>query len=303
MKIQMIGAALGAGAQDQRCAQGPSALHESRLIETLKTKGLEVGDFPILNSFGQASYLEALPLIAAFNKGLAAKVGTHFLRGEFPVVIGGDHSIAAGTWSGIANSLGGDLGLLWIDAHMDSHTVESSETGAVHGMPLAALLGHGEVGLSQIGTAKAKLKPENVCLLGVRSFEEGEARLLKELGVRVYGIDEIESRGFQICLREAHAQITRATAGFGITLDLDALDPVHFPSVGSPVDFGLRYDAVKRGLESLAFDPRFCALEIVEYNPSLDESGLSATMVIEILASTLRARQDAELLACTATGT
>lgn len=299
----MIGAALGAGAQDQRCAQGPSALHEARLLETLRSRGLEVSDFPILNAFGNASYLEALGLIAAFNKGLAAKVSAHVLRGDFPVVVGGDHSIAAGTWSGVSNSLNGDLGLLWIDAHMDSHTVESSESGAVHGMPLAALLGRGDPGLSQIGTTKAKLKPENVCLLGVRSFEEGEARLLRELGVRVYAIDEINDRGFHTCLREAQDRVTRATRGFGITLDLDALDPTHFPSVGSPVEEGLSFDAVKRGLTSVAFDRRLCALEIVEYNPSLDESGLSATMVIEILASTLLARRDAELQDCSQTGT
>jgi arginase len=294
MKMQLIGAALGAGAQDQRTSMAPQALQESGLLAALEQRGLDPEGFTILSPVGAASYLEALPLITEFNHRLAAKVKAAHVRGDFPVVLGGDHSIAMGTWSGVASALSGDLGLIWIDAHMDAHTTQTSETGAVHGMPLSALLGWGDRSMSQIASPKTKIKPQNLCLLGVRSFEKGEARLLKDLGVRVYMMDEIETRGFQTCLREAHHRVTEATERFGVSLDLDAIDPAHFPSVGSPVDQGLRFEAVKRGLLELAADPRLTALEIVEYNPSLDETRLSALMVFDLLASTLLSRRDAE---------
>ncbi len=294
MKMQLIGAALGAGAQDQRTSMAPASLQERGLINALKQRGLDPEDFTILSPLGKASYLEALPLITEFNRRLAAKVTAAQLRGDFPVVLGGDHSIAMGTWSGVAAAMPGDLGLIWIDAHMDAHTTKTSETGAVHGMPLSALLGWGEPSMSQIASPKTKIKPENLCLLGVRSFEKGEARLLKDLGVRIYMIDEIEIRGFQTCLREAHQRVTQTTASFGVSFDLDALDPAHFPSVGSPVERGLGFEAVKRGLIEIAADSRLTALEIVEYNPSLDETGLSAFMVFDLLASTLLSRRDAE---------
>jgi arginase len=170
----------------------------------------------------------------------------------------------------------GPIGLIWIDAHMDSHTFATTPSGQIHGMPLACLLGHGEATLTGIDGAEAKLRPEHVCLIGVRSFEVGEAALLHRLGVRVYDMEEIRRRGLSAVFDEALAIVRQGTAGFGVSVDLDALDPAEEPGVGTPVPGGLRRAELADALSHLRGDRGFVAMEIVEYNPRRDRGHATA---------------------------
>ena len=168
-------------------------------------------------------------------------------EGDLPVVVGGDHTCAIGTWKGVAHALQdkGRIGLLWIDAHMDAHTPQTTETGMLHGMPVAALLGYGYPELTRIAGG-VRLDPNCVCLYGVRSFERGEAEFLARLGVRVFLMSEIAERGVAVTLNEAVSIVGCANGGFGITLDMDAIDPLDAPGVGTPEAGGLRGDELIR---------------------------------------------------------
>lgn len=222
---------------------------------------------------------------------LALRVPDIVTRGALPVVLGGDHSCAVGTWKGLARALAPrSPGLIWIDAHMDAHTSQTTPSGMLHGMPLACLLGHGEPALSGIADG-VRLDPKKVCLIGVRSFEHGEATLLRRLGVRVFSMPEIRKRGLDAVMREAFAVATAGAAGFGVTLDLDALDPRDAPGVGSPVAGGIRAHELLTALEPLARNAAPAAVEIVEYNPHLDQIGKTGALVPELLAAMLGARR------------
>lgn len=199
------------------------------------------------------------------------------------MIIGGDHSCAIGTWKGAARAFGkrgahGALGLIWIDAHMDGHTPETTPSGKLHGMPVACLLGHGDRRLTGIG-GDAPLDPRRVCLVGVRSFEPEEAALLRRLGVRVFFMKEVERRGLAAVMKEAVA-VARGDGGrYGVSLDLDALDPRDAPGVGTPVAGGIRAADLRRALSAIAGDDALAALEIVEYNPHQDRRGATARLV------------------------
>jgi arginase len=207
---------------------------------------------------------------------------------DLPIVVGGDHTSAIGTWKGVAQALRdrGLMGLLWIDAHMDAHTPETTESGMLHGMPVACLLGYGYPELTAIAHG-AKLDPRCVCLYGVRSFERGEAELLNRLGVRVFFMDEIARRGIPETLCEALAIVTCASAGFGITLDLDAIDPEDAPGVGSPAPNGMRGADLVSALARFCCHPGLAGLEVVEYNPHRDREAATAGLVGDALVAIL----------------
>jgi len=216
--------------------------------------------------------------VRALGERLAAEVERVLQAGNFPLVVGGDHSCAIGTWSGVHRALAdrGPIGLIWIDAHMDSHTFATTPSGQIHGMPLAALLGHGDATLTGIEGIEAKLLPEHVCLIGVRSYEAGEAALLHGLGVRVFEMDEVRRRGLAEVFEEALTIVRQGTAGFGVSVDLDALDPEEEPGVGTPVPGGLRRAELADALSRLRGDRAFVAMEIVEYNPRRDRGHATA---------------------------
>ena len=273
--IKIIGAASGAGAPDPACAEGPDAL---RRYLTFHDTPLQHVAWDAILRVPRAQQDTPLHAIASLNIRLAAEVEAVLKAGHFPLVVGGDHSCAIGTWSGVHHALAGKgpIGLIWIDAHMDSHTFATTPSGQIHGMPLACLLGHGEAALTGIDGPEAKLRPEHVCLIGVRSFEAGEAALLHRLGVRVFGMDEIRRHGLAAVFDEALAIVRQGTAGFGVSVDLDALDPEEEPGVGSPVPGGLRRDELAAALSGLGGDPAFVAMEIAEYNPRRDRRHATA---------------------------
>ncbi|MGH8507495.1 MAG: arginase, partial [Gammaproteobacteria bacterium] len=204
-------------------------------------------------------------------------------NGRRVAVIGGDHSCAIASWSAAASALRGPLGLVWIDAHMDSHTPATSPSGALHGMPLAILLGFGPPELTDLLYPGAKLRPENVCLVGVRSYEPEEAELLHCLGVRVITMDEVRARGLMRSLGEAFAIVSCGTAVVGLSIDLDAIDPEDAPGVGTPARNGLRGLALVEGLRRLA--PQPVLVEIAEFNPLHDRKNKTARLVIDLLAA------------------
>lgn len=273
--IVVIGAASGAGAPDPATAEGPDALRRYRVFHDTPLQHVEWDAILRVPREAEDTPLHA---VAALGARLAAAVEQALRDGHFPLVVGGDHSCAIGTWSGVHRMLAtrGPLGLIWIDAHMDSHTFATTESGQIHGMPLAALLGHGDAALTSIEGAEAKLLPEHVCLIGVRSFEAGEAALLHRLGVRVFGMDEVRERGLATVFAEALAIVRRGTAGFGVSIDLDALDPAEEPGVGTPVPGGLSRAELAAALAGLRNDAAFVAMEIVEYNPRRDRRHLTA---------------------------
>jgi arginase len=285
IRIRIIGVASGVGAQDKGCEDGPVAFHRSQAWHELEHHPLvDWGETLFaLDALGHAP----VGRIAELCRRLADSVGETLVDGAFPLIIGGDHSIAIGTWSGVARFAGAPVGLLWIDAHLDSHTPETSYSGAIHGMPLACLLGRGDKRLLGLGIHGVQLDPLHTVVLGPRSWEPEEVEFLSRMGVRVIGRDEIGEHGLAACFAEAAAIVTGAANGFGITLDLDVFDPQAAPGVGSPEPEGLPAPEVRDGLQKLAASSGLRALEIVEYNPDRDRNGITAKLIRDVISDLL----------------
>lgn len=284
--LHVVGVACGLGAQDRRCATGSEALRSTRLLARLQARGFRaVWTDTIRPPAAESDVVKAVADTAA---RLARRVESIVRHDGLPIVLGGDHSCAIGTWKGVAKALEpkGAIGLIWIDAHMDAHTPETSPSGALHGMPLACLLGHGDAALTAIA-GRARLDPRHMCLIGVRSFEAGEAELVKRAGVRVYSMRDIAQRGLETVMREALDWVQRDTAGFGVTIDLDALDPAEAPGVSTPVPGGIAVDQLTAALAHLALQPALLAVEIAEYNPDADRQAVTAGVVCALLDAVL----------------
>jgi len=293
LQIELIGAAWGLGGADPGCAEAP------RILAPLLAQRLaECGAPPVLGPILEPAAGERRKQFAVSRlcAELAAAVAAARRRDRLPCVIGGDHSCAGGTWTGVARTLRGSLGLLWIDAHMDSHTPATSHTGRLHGMPLAWLLGQDDDPL--YGLSSGVLEPQHVCLVGVRSYEPEEDERLRRLGVRVVFMDEIASRGIDAVLDEALDIVTAGTGGFGVSIDLDVVTPEEAPNVGTPAKGGVSSAGLARALERIPRRPGLAAVELVEYSPRLDRDGRTARVAIDLLAAVLCGpRQDAQVLA------
>ena len=284
--IIVIGAASGIGAPDPGCADGPDALHHYRVFHDTPLQHVE---WDAILRVPHAQQDTPLHAVAALSKRLADEVEAVLHAGNFPLVVGGDHSCAIGTWSGVSHAFAdtGPIGLIWIDAHMDSHTFATSPSGQIHGMPLACLLGHGDAMLTAIDGTEAKLRPEHVCLIGVRSYEAGEAALLLRLGVRVFDMNEIRRRGLAEVFDAALAIVRQGTVGFGVSVDLDALDPAEEPGVGTPAPGGLYRAELAEALSHLRGDPNFVAMEIAEYNPRRDHEHATADAAGDLIKAVI----------------
>lgn len=284
-RIRIIGAASGLGAQDRGCEDGPVAFHRSQAWHELE-------HHPMVD-WGKTLFAAEKPgrsivsRIAGLCRHLADEVVLALAADEFPLVIGGDHSVAIGTWSGVARAAGAPIGLLWIDAHLDSHTAETSYSGAIHGMPLACLLGQGDKRLLNIGLIGQQVSPAHTVVLGPRSYEPEELDFLQGMGVRIIDNAAVQARGFATCLHEAIEIVASAPAGFGVTLDLDAIDPTLAPGVGSPEPDGLPIADVLTALRCLSAQPGLRALEIAEYNPDRDRYGVTAGLISDLIGEML----------------
>lgn len=278
--LRLIGVASGWGAKDRGSAAGPGVLAALGVDARLWHRGLEASWRKTL--YPRAGSV-AVAVVAELGERLAREVVEAVQAGERFAVLGGDHSCAIGTWSGASRALRerGPLGLIWIDAHLDSHVPATSPSGALHGMPLACLFGQGDPRLT--GLVEAKLSPEHTCLIGVRSFEAGEHALLQKLGVRVFFMEEVLTRGLEAIFAEALAIARSGSAGFGVSIDLDAIDPRDAPGVTTPEPGGIRGEEMLRVLPLLKDCPGFLGIEIAELNPSWDRNRITAYLAADIL--------------------
>ncbi len=294
-KISLIGSATGWGAKVRDTEKGPAALQAYGVEVDLASKGLPIAWGPLVQPTKMASQLGfppgplTLPYVVSQAKALGQAVEAALLSDTFPIVIGGDHAASIGTWSAVATAKKAvqNIGLIWIDAHMDSHTPKTSPSLAYHGMPLAALMGYGEPDLVNLSFIGAKINPAHVVVLGARSYEEGELALLKKLGVRIYFMEEVRERGFGTIFEEALKRVSQDTAAYGISLDLDVFDPEYAPGVGSPCSGGLSTEEVLPALAYISQVPGCAAFEIVEYNPKKDIDNKTAHLVKDLLAALL----------------
>jgi ornithine--oxo-acid transaminase len=285
--VQLVGVASGCGGPDPGCESAPDTLRRAHLAARLRAHGFRVRWTPVIRP-AMRDRADSLRAVRRVCTRLAQRVERILGAGDFPVVVGGDHSSAIGTWKGVARAVRaqGGVGLLWFDAHMDAHTPQTTESGMLHGMPLACLLGYGYPELTAIADG-VTLDPRHVCLFGVRSFERGEAEFLERLGVRVFLMEEIERRGVDEALREAFDIVRRAQAGYGITLDLDAIDPLDAPGVGTPAAHGMRAAELMEALARHGEDARLRGIEVVEYNPQRDRQTATAGLVGDALEALL----------------
>lgn len=284
-RIRVIGVASSLGARDRGCENGPRAVQQAPAWAGLACRPQIVWKETL--AAAEVSGQGTIAQIAGLCRRLAGLLEQTLDTDDLPLIVGGDHAVAVGTWSGVARFVGGPPGLLWIDAHLDSHTPQTSRSGAVHGMPLACLLGSGDPRLLSIGISGAQIDPTHTVVLGPRSWEPEEAAFLAAHGVRVIAAGEIAERGLAACFSDALAIVADAAHGFGVTLDLDAFDPSIAPGVGTPVPAGLLADEFHWGWCQLAACRGLRAVEIVEYNPRRDRQGLTAQLICDLIGDLL----------------
>jgi arginase len=288
MSITLIAYACGLAAGDTGCADGPVRLYENDLISALqKQKITAAWLLPLLKPMATIND-DRFAVIAEINARLAETTENLVRNKQLFVTLAGDHSCAIGTWGGARNALWGkgELGLIWIDAHLDSHTPETSPSGNIHGMPAAVLLGHGNALLTRVINFHPAIKPENMCFIGVRSYESGEQELLQKLNVKIFYMDEVKQRGLDAIIPEAKAIVTKNTIGYGISIDLDAIDPTEVPGVGSPASDGLHGQELAAALQKhISSNANFIGAEITEFNPRHDINLLTEKVIIKLLAA------------------
>lgn len=276
--VHLVGAAWGKGAPKPGCADGPAFLIHQHIAQTLEESGIQVFMEPLISEVPEK---DLSILCAQLARQLSALVNS----GKRFIVLGGDHSCAIGTWQGVSDGLQNSPGLIWIDAHMDAHTPQTSPSGAVHGMPLAVLLGLGSPDMVGLLDQPNPINPEHLCLIGVRSFESQEKNIIDQFGIRVFYKKECTDRGLPAIFRDALEIVQPGNRPFGISIDLDAIDPTDAPGVGSPVANGLVSKNLLQALQSTGLHPNFLGLEIAEFNPSLDQDNKTALLCSSILKS------------------
>jgi arginase len=289
-----MGVPMDLGSGRRGVDMGPSAIRIAGVAQRLTELGHKVvdeGDIVIKNmeelkvGNERARYL---PEIARASAIIARKTERIMGLGHFPLLLGGDHSIAVGTISGIAafaRGQGARVGVLWIDAHGDINTPETSPSGNIHGMPLAVVLGYGPPELTSIGGPPPKVDPANVALVGIRSLDAGEKKRLKETGVQVHTMADIDRHGVHRVMKKAISQATEGTDFVHVSVDLDAVDPAVAPGVGTPVKGGLDYREAHLVMELIADAGVMTSLELVEVNPILDQHNASAEFAVELVQS------------------
>ncbi|MGP1396400.1 MAG: arginase [Inquilinaceae bacterium] len=292
--VALIGAATSEGSGRFLGAGGPAALRAYGLADRLTACGRPADWDTILASDAAPEPLvhpaDALPRVAAFNRRVADAVAAIAASGRLPVTIGGDHSYAIGHYAGMTRGLPASAraGLLWIDAHADCNTVETSPSGACHGMTLAATLGIGHPDLTVVNGGPSRIDPAHVALIGPRAIDAGERTFLSDMGLRLFAMDEIARRGLDAVMDEALDIVALAPSGFGLSIDLDAVDPTEAPAVAVPEPGGLSAAALIAALTKVAARPGLLGIELAEYVPELDPPGHpTADLAARLLESAL----------------
>jgi arginase len=293
-QIRVIGVPLDLGQSRRGVDMGPSAVRVAGLEARLEAIGHIVEDggnvavaIPEQKKEG-AAHAKYLKEITATCTKSAELVLKSLEAGAVPLLLGGDHSLAAGTVAGVAEFYrrqNQKIGLIWIDAHSDMNTPETSPSGNVHGMPLAAIMGLGPAELGNIFNFSPKVHPENCVLVGIRDVDAHEKENIRRAGVEVFTMRDIDERGMRTVMEEALRMAGRGTAGYHVSLDMDWIDPEDAPGVGTPVWGGATYREAHLAMEIIADHGRMLSLEIVEVNPVIDEHNQTADLAVELALS------------------
>jgi arginase len=293
-KIKIIGVPLDLGEDRRGVDMGPSAMRVANLNARLRGLGYQVEDagnvhvvIPEMMPFGnrRAKYLKE---IAATCRRVAQQVGAALRAGFAPLVLGGDHSIAIGTLAGLSKHFRDRrkrIGVIWIDAHADMNTPQTSPSGNVHGMPLACCVGLGPRELTHLFGYAPLVRPQNVALVGVRDVDVLEKPHVRRSGVRAFTMRHIDERGMRAVMEEAIAIASDGAAGFHVSLDMDFIDPAEAPGVGTPIRGGGTYRETHLALEMISDTGRMTSLEIVEVNPILDSGNRTSKLAVELAMS------------------
>ena len=289
-EVRIIGAPSDFGQERRGVDMGPSAIRYAGLIEKLQRLGhhvIDLGNIPVPTPEMQEiqnhkmKYLDEVQTIC---QSLYETVKNTMDQRQIPVILGGDHSISIGSVAGAAASTQ-SLGVIWFDAHGDMNTDETTPSGNIHGMPLAASLGFGHQSLVMLGGFSPKLKPDKVVLVGARSIDAREADLIRRSGIKVYSMAEIDQLGMGAVMEEAIHIAGNETDGIHLSLDLDALDPMFVPGVGTPVNGGVTYREGHLAMELIAKSGLLLSVDAVEVNPILDVQNRTGQMAVELLES------------------
>lgn len=296
MKIAISNVYLDLGAGRRGTDMGPSAMYVAGLHDRLQRLGHEIAE---VTNIGQVSmeanevgnpHARFLPVIHSVCSELADNVEKQVGSGMFPLVLGGDHAQAMGTISGLTRhykARGEKLGVFWVDAHADMNTPDTSPSGNIHGMPLAAMLGYGCEELVKLAGDEPALDAENVVIFGARDVDPTEVELVEKTGVRVYTMSEIDYRGMRTCLDEAMEIVTSGTCGVHLSFDLDGVNPEDAPGVGTPVPGGLTLRESHLICETLAKSEKLVGMEMVELNPTLDTRNKTGQLAVWFIESAM----------------
>jgi arginase len=297
--IAIIGVPLDLGAGRRGVDMGPSAVRVANLNARLIEMGYEVDDLgnvpvaqPESHPEGQP-HAKYLPQITQTCTHLAELVEKQMAAGSYPLILGGDHSLAVGTVSGVSKHLrdrGEKLGMIWIDAHTDMNTPATSPSGNVHGMPLACCIGLGPKELTDIFGYSPKVAAENVALVGIRSVDDDERDNVQRSGVHAFTMRDIDERGMRSVIEESIRIAGSGTGGFHVSLDMDAVDPREAPGVGTPVRGGITYREAHLAMETMCDSGRMTSMEVVEVNPVIDEVNRTAALAVELVMSAMGKR-------------
>jgi arginase len=294
--IRIIGVPMDLGASRRGTDVGPSALRIAGLGAAIRDMGFKLAreeDIPVPAMETRSiedSKARFKPQILSVCTQLAGRVKELMDAGDFPLVIGGDHSIAMGTVAGASahfRDRGEEMGLIWFDAHGDMNIPGVSPSGNIHGMPLAHLLGRGDPDLAGILGFTPKVKPENVALIGIRDNDAGERKIIRESGIHVFTMREIDEHGMAKVARRAMEIVTEGTGGFHVSFDVDGCDPSVIPGSGTLVPGGIRFREAHLLLEYCADSQKLASMEVVELNPFMDHGNISAERTIQLITSAL----------------
>jgi arginase len=295
-KAKIIGVPMDLGAGRRGVDMGPSAIRIAGLNQAIKLLGYEVSDAgnvhvrPAESIERSSPRAHFLPQIAEAAEELAAMVEASLEEGALPVILGGDHSIAIGSVAGVASyyrKRNQRVGIIWLDAHTDVNTPETSPSGNIHGMPLAALLGKGARELTHVAGFAPKVLPENVAVIGARSIDPGEREFVRSVGIRVFSMSELDERGLPDVVAEAVEIATMNTAGLHVTMDMDFIDPFYAPGVGTPERGGATYRESHLAMEKIASSGKVLSVELTEVNPVFDTANQTAQLAVELILSAL----------------
>jgi arginase len=290
MKVSLIGVPMDLGADRSGVDMGPSAIRYADIADKLGALGHEVRNLdtvpvphPDVHTPGdpKLKYLEQI--VTATNE-LARRVERVASSGALPIVLGGDNAISLGSIAGVAKARG-PIGVLWLDAHGDFNTAETSPSGNIHGQILAALAGYGDERLVNVGGVGAKVDPAHIVIVGARDLDSGERALLREAGVHVRTMADIDRRGMSEIAREALTLATEGTNGVYVSLDMDVMDPSEAPGVGTPVPGGITYREAHLMMEMVAESGKLLGLDLVEVNPILDRENKTAILATQLALS------------------